>query len=357
MAAAPAAYDSGDILSALLLCGLMGVLGQGVRAVVGLKNAAAPTTADGSPNQQAAFSVSYFSLSLMIGFIAGILAGLGIGLSSFMKIDPANMKLLLGVAASGYAGADFIENSFSNLIPGTGTTTTPTTTAAAAPAAAAQAAFVAPQISAAPDISGLKAALTVTSPAVNAGLWTGPLTAAFTRFDMQTNRRMAAAIGQFLVEAGPAFQELVEDMTYTHAAHIAATFPTDIPTAAAAAPYVGNPEALGNFVYANRNGNGNAASGDGYLFRGRGLCQITGRTAYTQFAAAIGKTLADTVPYLETPEGAAMSGCWYLAVNHCVPLADLWDISAITRIVNGAGMLGAAQRLTYANTALKALGG
>ena len=77
-----------DVLVALLLSGLMGLLGQGIRAAVGLKSAA--TLAAGAPAQQSQFNAAYFGLSLMIGFIAGILAGIGIGLDQIIKIAPAS---------------------------------------------------------------------------------------------------------------------------------------------------------------------------------------------------------------------------------------------------------------------------
>jgi hypothetical protein len=89
--------SSGEVLSALLLSGLMGLLGQGVRAAVGLKSSRG--TSSDPPNQQTAFSAAYFSLSLMIGFTAGVLAGLVVGVDHLLSIDPANMKVLLGIAA------------------------------------------------------------------------------------------------------------------------------------------------------------------------------------------------------------------------------------------------------------------
>jgi putative chitinase len=72
--------DSASILSALTLCGLMGVLGQGARAAVGLKSASRLPSPQA--DQQAEFSAAYFVLSLMIGFIAGVLAGLAIGIQN-----------------------------------------------------------------------------------------------------------------------------------------------------------------------------------------------------------------------------------------------------------------------------------
>src|SRR6266851_457806 len=112
---------TGSILSALILCGLMGVLGQGARAAVGLKSASRLPSPQA--DQQTEFSAAYFVLSLMIGFIAGILAGLAIGIQNILNIDPGDIKVLLGIAASGYAGADFIENSLSIFIPPPGSST------------------------------------------------------------------------------------------------------------------------------------------------------------------------------------------------------------------------------------------
>ena len=109
----------GTILLALLLCGLLGVLGQGVRAIVGLKNAGSLNST--TPSEQAEFSLAYLVLSLMIGFIAGILAGIALNLQNIITVDPGNWKLLLGIAGSGYVGADFIENTMSVVIPGTRT--------------------------------------------------------------------------------------------------------------------------------------------------------------------------------------------------------------------------------------------
>lgn len=83
----------GSILLALLLCGLLGVLGQGVRAIVGLKNAGSLNST--TPTEQAEFSLAYLVLSLMIGFIAGILAGLALNLETIITVDPGNWKLML----------------------------------------------------------------------------------------------------------------------------------------------------------------------------------------------------------------------------------------------------------------------
>jgi predicted chitinase len=372
--------DSGTALSTLLLCGLMGLLGQGARAIVGLKTL--KETAPAAPSQQSEFSAAYLIVSLMIGFIAGVLAGLAIGLSNFVKINLADVKVLLGVAAAGYAGADFIENTLSIVIPAAGKApeskqSRPDATASGGPNAEASGdrggkpiapltsaqvgarGAIGPMAAAVPSpdvIPGLAAAFASCAHLVETDLWVPALSAAFTRFDMLTNRRMAAGIGQFLVEAGSAFQELVENLAYPTAQRIHDVFPREFPTVASAEPYVNNPEALGNRAYANKLGNGDEASGDGYRFRGRGLIQLTGREEYSDFGATLSMTAEQAAQYCETPKGAAMSGCWYLSSRGCLPLADVWALSKITRKVNGAAMLENDRRVAYSNVFLHALG-
>ena len=187
-------------------------------------------------------------------------------------------------------------------------------------------------------------------------VWLPALQTAFDACEVNTPRRIAAALGQFAVEAGEDFGELSENVNYTHADRIAAVWPTKFACAEAAASYCHAPERLANFVYAGKLGNGNTASGDGWRFRGRGLIQITGREEYSELAEAIDMTPEAAAAYCETPEGAAISGCWYLAANGCLPLADAWMLTAITKRVNGSAMLGWKERLQFSNLALKAFG-
>jgi predicted chitinase len=198
-------------------------------------------------------------------------------------------------------------------------------------------------------------AMETVSGGVNQRVWVEPLLEAFAKFGLNTDRRRAAAMGQFLVEAGSAFREVVENLNYS-AERAAVIFPSIFPTAAAAAPFAHNQEKFGNHVYANRLGNGTEASGDGFRFRGRGLIQLTGRNEYREFGNAIGKTPEAVSDYCETPEGAAMSGCWYLSTRGCLPFADAWNIDKITLLVNGRAMVGKEQRRAFSNAFLNHLG-
>jgi predicted chitinase len=332
----------GSILLALLLCGLLGVLGQGVRAIVGLKNAGSLNST--TPTEQAEFSLAYLVLSLMIGFIAGILAGIALNLENVITVDPSNWKLLLGIAGSGYVGADFIENTMSVVIPGTRRAETK---APPPPAPVPPRPAIVPPAPPHDGATALSTAMRAVCPDANAAIWVPALISAFEKFDFSNNRRRAAAMGQFLVEAGPALSEIVEDLDYTPE-RACQVWPALFPTPAAA-PYCADQRQFADFVYANVNGNGDATSGDGYRFRGRGLIQLTGRDEYAAFARAIGRTAEQAAEFCDTTQGAAFSGCWYLASNGCLPLADQWDIDAITRRVNGDAMEAAGLRREYSD--------
>jgi putative chitinase len=115
------------------------------------------------------------------------------------------------------------------------------------------------------------------------------------------------------------------------------------------------PEILANRVYADRVGNGDEASGDGWRFHGRGLIQITGRTTYTHFAQATNMTLDKAVDQAVTRAGAASSAAWFWTAHELNTLADTWSIDLLTRKING-GTDGAAERSRLCEAALQAIG-
>jgi putative chitinase len=82
-------------------------------------------------------------------------------------------------------------------------------------------------------------------------------------------------------ETGGTFKPIVENLVYTHAETIKDTWPKRFATVAAALPFVKQARKLANFVYGGRNGN--TGSDDGWLYRGRGLVQITGKGNYAKF--------------------------------------------------------------------------
>jgi predicted chitinase len=115
--------------------------------------------------------------------------------------------------------------------------------------------------------------------------------------------------------------------------------------------YAGNPQRLLSYVYANRLGNGDEASMDGYRYRGRGLVQLTGKDNYAAFTAAHnahnGADLRDFVaqPDLIMSElnYAIESAFYYWDARTVNLLADQDDLEQVTRAVNG-GLNGLEDR-------------
>ena len=180
-----------------------------------------------------------------------------------------------------------------------------------------------------------------------------PLNKIGEHFDLFENpKRMAAFLAQIAHESG-GFNFVKEGLNYS-AAGLTKTWPRRFPTLASARPYARNAEKIANRVYANRMGNGSEASGDGFKFRGRGLIQLTGKTNYSRFAKSIGKSLNETIAYLETPEGAVASAGWFWDINKLNIYADKGDFVGLTRRING-GTIGLADRKHHYAIALKAL--
>jgi predicted chitinase len=188
-------------------------------------------------------------------------------------------------------------------------------------------------------------------------VWVPLLNAALPPVGITTPCQVAAFLGQAMVEAGPTFQELVEDTNYTHAARLAMVFPNEFPTAADAADYVGQPERIANRVYADRLGNGDEASGDGWKFRGSGLFQLTGRDEIGKFADSVDLSAEDAAAWLRTPPGALAGAIAYWTGHNLGPLADQWLITEITQRVNGGAQLDLGVRIACSWTMRRVLEG
>lgn len=103
-------------------------------------------------------------------------------------------------------------------------------------------------------------------------------------------------------------------------------------------------EAIANRAYANRNGNGDIDSGDGWRFRGRGLKQLTGRANYRAFTVGHVQMFGETIDFEEspallgTPKYAVRSALLFWRSNGLHLLADGGITEAvansITAIIN-----------------------
>lgn len=187
-----------------------------------------------------------------------------------------------------------------------------------------------------------------------ARLYVEPLAKAMQRFGIDRNARIAAFVAQLRLESNN-FTRTEENLWYTTPARIRAVFPSRVRTDADAARLVRNPKGLANVVYANRLGNGDEASGDGYRFSGKGLIQLTGRANFTDAATALNRPYVDNPKLVALPEDACLTAAWYWHTRKCNALADAWQINAITRAINGPAMLHATERMELSEECLQAL--
>lgn len=123
------------------------------------------------------------------------------------------------------------------------------------------------------------------------------------------------------------------------------TWAKRFPTVGAAAPYARNPQALANHVYANRGGNGNEQSGDGWRYRGAGLIQLTFKENQAACAHYFGIPVEQIGDWLRTPIGATRSAAWFWATKGLNEIADTGDQAAVCKRVNG-GLNGLAERVS-----------
>ncbi|WP_435635267.1 glycoside hydrolase family 19 protein [Pseudomonas solani] len=179
-----------------------------------------------------------------------------------------------------------------------------------------------------------------------AGVFISALTSAVSRFSITTPARQSAFLAQCAHESA-GFSRFAENLNYS-AAGLAATWPgrfrgADEQPNALALAYQRRPAVIANHVYANRMGNGDEESGDGWRFRGRGLLQITGRGMYQRCGEALGLPLLEQPDLLLQPEQAVLSAAWFWQSNGLNALADAGNFEAITRRING-GLNGLAER-------------
>ena len=176
-------------------------------------------------------------------------------------------------------------------------------------------------------------------------------------FEINTPQRIAAFLAQTSHESG-GYTMLSENLNY-RAATLAACWPNRfavlgpdkkpikengklVPTAVANS-IAGKPELIANLVYSGRMGNGPAESGEGWLYRGRGLKQLTGKFNYTKCGEALGLDLVNNPDLLLEPLPAARSAGWFWKANNLSAFADAGDIKGMTKKING-GYIGLEAR-------------
>ena len=167
------------------------------------------------------------------------------------------------------------------------------------------------------------------------------------KFGISNPTRLAHFLSQVAHESGN-FKFVNENLNYSSKG-LMAIFKKYFPTEALATAFERKPEKIANKVYANRMGNGNEASGEGYKFRGRGYIQLTGKDNYKAFSDFIGEDCVAN-PDLVATKYPLTSAAFFFHKN------KLWDIcdkghshdivTAVTKRVNG-GTIGLDDRIKH----------
>ena len=172
-------------------------------------------------------------------------------------------------------------------------------------------------------------------------------------YQINTKLRLCHFLAQIIHESGH-LKYNQENLNYSAKA-LRSVFGKYFPTDALAEQYARKPEKIANRVYANRMGNGDEASGDGWKYKGAGLIQLTGKTNYTKCSEFLGIDLVnDPSLVYNSPEICVKTACWYWSVNNLNKYADVDDIKTITKRING-GYNGLDDRTKILNTAKKVL--
>lgn len=183
--------------------------------------------------------------------------------------------------------------------------------------------------------------------------YTGALNTVLPRYGITTPLRKAHFIAQIAHESGE-LKYRSENLNYSAKA-LRTVFGKYFTDDAAAEAYARQPEAIANKVYADRMGNGDEASGEGWRYRGRGLIQLTGKNNYEQCGNGIGKDLVSNPDALtEAADTSVLAACWYWDTHKLNEYADQDDIKTITKKING-GYNGLDDRQKYLDSAKKVI--
>ena len=154
----------------------------------------------------------------------------------------------------------------------------------------------------------------------------------FDKYEINTPLRIAHFMAQIEHESG--LKPISENLNYS-SERLRQIFPKYFISKADADRYARQPERIANRVYANRMGNGNEASGEGWRYRGRGFIQITGKINYSQLANDTDLDCLKNPDLLLEETNALISALWFWNLRKLNALADKNDLKGITRKING----------------------
>lgn len=170
----------------------------------------------------------------------------------------------------------------------------------------------------------------------------------FEKYGLNTDLRIAHFMAQIEHESG--LKPISENLNYSFEG-LQKTFSKYF-TKGECVLYCRKPEKIANRVYANRMGNGNEASGEGWKYRGRGFIQITGKENYYRLHLDTDIDCVKNPDLLLEEANAMISALWFWNLKGLNKLADNNDIVGITKRING-GNIGLSHRKELFNKYIK----
>jgi putative chitinase len=171
-------------------------------------------------------------------------------------------------------------------------------------------------------------------------------------YEINNELRLAAFFGNAMEESAR-FSRTEENLNYS-AGRLRQVWPARFKTNEIAQQYAKNPKKLANYVYGGRNGNRGVNTDDGWIYRGGGYNQTTGRGNYKTTGDVIGLDLVKNPELLRTPQYAVKSACAEFYRRGCNKLADQRKLKEICKAING-GYNGLAHRQAFYAIAMEAL--
>jgi len=151
-------------------------------------------------------------------------------------------------------------------------------------------------------------------------------------YHINTPLRVAHFFGQLEHESN--LKPISENLNYSPQA-LSRVFKKHFPTVELVNKYANKPQMIANRVYANRMGNGNEASGEGWKYRGRGFIQLTGKENYSLLSKDTRIDFVNNPDFLLQEANAMIAACWFWNKRKLNALADADDVQMITLRING----------------------
>lgn len=175
----------------------------------------------------------------------------------------------------------------------------------------------------------------------------------FQKAEITTELRAAMYLAQTCVESD-GFTRFEESLNYS-AERLMVVWPHRFPSLAVASPYAHSPEKLANLCYADRLGNGDVDSGDGWKHRGVGAIMLTGFADHLRLAKETGIDFAARPELLALPEYAFVASSHFWSWKWLNLESDRGDVPGATKKIQG-GTQGLTERAKAFDRACESMG-